>query len=154
PNRLRAQRFKERAEQLALLVQPLPAVVVVRFVVIGPLGVLRRPLEVPHRAAKVHDQPFKRTLAELSRRGRLGLLDRLVGVLHLTARVSVDMKSQPDAELRTPRKQPARQIEWYPVDVNTQQLVQPNVGPAHQRQRREEMLAKLSIRDPRLAFVI
>ena len=48
----------------------------------------------------------------------------------------------------------AGEVERDAVDVHSHQLTETNIGVAHQRQRREEVLAELAVSDPRFAFAI
>src|SRR3972149_4698713 len=64
------------------------------------------------------------------------------------------MGQQTEIEPGLPRKQADRQVERYAVDGQPQELTQPDVAAAHERQRRQEMLAELAIGDPRIAFPI
>ena len=48
----------------------------------------------------------------------------------------------------------AGQVERDPVDVRPRELVEPDVGQAHQGQRGEEVLAELAIGDPRAPLAV
>ena len=52
------------------------------------------------------------------------------------------------AEPRARRQQPTCQFKRHAVQVGTKELQQPDVDVAHHRERREEELAELPVRDP------
>jgi hypothetical protein len=52
------------------------------------------------------------------------------------------------------REEGARQVEGDAVDVQAGQAAQSYIDPAHEEERREEVLAELAIRDPRLPLLI
>ena len=61
---------------------------------------------------------------------------------------------QPEPQLAAQGQQPRGEIQGHAVDVDAQHLIQTHVGMAHERQRRQEVLAVLAIGHPRLAFAI
>ncbi len=62
------------------------------------------------------------------------------------------MKEERRPPSRTEREEGGRQVEGDPVQVDPQQLGQPDVPKAHQRERRQEMLAILTVGRPRFPF--
>ena len=46
------------------------------------------------------------------------------------------------------------EVERDPVEVRAQEVRQADVAPGHQRQRRQEVLAELAVRDPRRAVLV
>src|SRR6266545_1721629 len=62
------------------------------------------------------------------------------------------MEQQGRPQPRSEREQLNGEIERDPVDVNAEQLLKTDVAVVRQRERRDEVLTELPIRDPRLAL--
>ena len=58
-----------------------------------------------------------------------------------------------EVEPRPSRQHPARQIERDPVRAEPEELDEPYVAPCSERERRQELLAELPVRDPRRALL-
>ena len=72
----------------------------------------------------------------------------------LGASVQVEVRQQAEVQPGPPRQQLAGQVERDAVRVGPQQARQPDVALGDQRQRRQEVLAELAIRDPRRAVLV
>ena len=58
------------------------------------------------------------------------------------------------AQITPARQQRAREVERHPVDMVPKKTYQAHVYAAHQRERREKVLAELPVGDPRLALAV
>ena len=63
-------------------------------------------------------------------------------------RMQMNVDAQPGRETRAPGQQPAGQIHRHAVEERTEQLMQPHVGVAHERQRRHVEFTELAVGDP------
>ena len=102
------------------------------------------------------------TRVRLSRRAacRVGLIafasgeaggDGSVGVLSLRPGMQVHVAAEAERQARPGGQQGGGEVERDPVEVAAQEAAQPHVAQGHQRERRQEVLAELAIRDPRRA---
>src|ERR1700722_20343325 len=111
---------------------------------------MRLPFERGNRCPKAVHDPKQSVPAYLTLHAALapGLVDSL------GPRMEMNVHQQPRIESGAKRQQAACQINRNSIDKIPHQMSQPDVDLAHQRQWRQEMLAKLPIRRPRRAFAI
>ena len=64
------------------------------------------------------------------------------------------MGQQPEIEPCAPREQPRGEVERDAVELGAEQVGKAHVEPGHQRERRQEVLAELAVRDPRRAVLV
>ena len=122
---------------------------IVRIVVIvGPLRPRRPPAELPRPGLEGVDQSQEGPAAHRpAGHGRFAALVPL-----LAPGMKMDVKEQRRPPFRTGGQEGGGQIEGDAVQVDPQQLGQPDVPKAHQRERGQEMLAILAVGRPGLAF--
>src|SRR4030067_568242 len=74
-----------------------------------------------------------------------GWVDGFIGEVFLGSGVQMNMNGERKIQAGFERQQPARQVEWDPVNINAHQLALTDIVIVYQGQRGLVMLAKLAI---------
>ncbi len=61
--------------------------------------------------------------------------------------MQVDVRAEPEGQPRPPGQQPRREVQRDALEVVSQEAPETDVDAGHQRQRRQEVLAELTVRD-------
>ncbi|OQA92888.1 MAG: hypothetical protein BWY25_03156 [Chloroflexi bacterium ADurb.Bin222] len=151
PNALRRDLFQPGADQ-GLLVLVRRGRVVGLVVVIPPRRRALAPAQPGRRCLQAIQQAQQPRPTHLA--GRAGRNRSRIGVALLGASVKVNVEEQPGLEARRPGQQARGQIQGQAIYVDPEELAQAHIPARHERQGRQEMLAKLPVGDPGPSLLI